>query len=74
MTKRVPVAASRLLADSRVVQFWSSKRFTGNAFQEALGLERALPWDVVLVFPPGGPVARSRSRTRTRGFHAQLPG
>lgn len=46
------VAASRLLADSRVVQFWSSERFTGNAFQEALGLERALPWDVVLVFPP----------------------
>lgn len=51
-TEQSALAASGLMADSRVVQFWSSKRFTSNAFQEALGLKQSLPWDVVLVFAP----------------------
>jgi hypothetical protein len=51
-TEQSATAASGLLADSRVVQLWSSKRFTSNAFQEALGLKQSLPWDVVLVFAP----------------------
>ena len=51
-TEQSALAASGLMADSRVVQFWSSKRFTWKAFQEALGLNQSLPWDVVLVFAP----------------------
>jgi len=44
--------ASYLLPDERVTQFWSSKRITSSAFQEALGLKASLPWDVVLIFGP----------------------
>jgi hypothetical protein len=49
-TEKSAAAASGLLVDSRVVQFWAGKRFTSNAFQEALGLKKSLPWDVVLLF------------------------
>ena len=51
-TEKSAVEASGLLADDRVVQYWASQRFTGNAFQEALGLKKSLPWDVVLLFGP----------------------
>jgi len=48
-----------LLADPRVVHFWSAKRYAGNAFKETLKSEKTL-WDVFLVYVPGrvweGPV------------------
>jgi hypothetical protein len=43
--------AAAFLPDERVTHFWSTDRFTGRAFQAALGLEGAPAWDVILLFP-----------------------
>jgi hypothetical protein len=50
-TERSATAASRLMSDPRVVQFWGDHRFVGQAFAEALGVAAVPVWDVYLVIP-----------------------
>jgi len=46
-------AASALITDPRVQQFWSDSRFTGKAFQNAVGIKDVPAWDVCLLFSDG---------------------
>ncbi len=55
--------SAALLADPRVTHFWGNHRFTGSAFQKAVGMSTPA-WDVVLAF--GG-------NRRWRGGQAPVP-
>lgn len=44
--------AAVFIADPRVRQFWSKDQVAGKAFQSALGVKDAPPFDVFLVFAP----------------------
>ena len=52
-TEEAARAASRFIDDPRVVQFWAEDRFTGQAFEKALGAVGSPVWDVYLLFADG---------------------
>ena len=52
-TEEAASVASRFIDDPRVVQLWAEDRFTGQAFEKALGAEGSPVWDVYLLFADG---------------------
>jgi hypothetical protein len=52
-TQEAARAASRFIDDPRVAQFWAEDRFTGQAFEQALGAVGSPVWDVYLLFADG---------------------
>jgi hypothetical protein len=49
-TEQASYAASRLISDPRVRQFWSGSRFTGHSFAKLAGKDGKQVWDCFLVF------------------------
>jgi hypothetical protein len=71
-------AASTLISDSRVRQFWSPDRFAGKVFQGAVGIKDSPAWDVFLLFATGkswspGTAPAVDSFMHNLFGHAELP-
>ena len=49
-TEQASYAASRLVSDPRVQQFWSASRFTGRSFGNLSGKDGKPIWDAFLIF------------------------
>jgi hypothetical protein len=49
-TEQASYAASRLVSDPRVQQFWSGSRFTGHSFASLAGKDSEQIWDAFLIF------------------------